>query len=66
MINSHIASLLLLLPLAAVHADSGWEKKTIGDLRIEVPAGSENSVQNIPGAGGCAENGESLVSHSRA
>jgi hypothetical protein len=53
--KSLVTSLLLLLLLTAVHADPGWEKKTIGDVRIEVPADSKTDVQNTPGAGGAVQ-----------
>jgi hypothetical protein len=43
---------LLLLVLAAVHADPGWENKLIGNVRIEVPTDCKADVQNTPGAGG--------------
>jgi hypothetical protein len=45
-----VTSLLLLLR-AAVHADPAWEKKVIGDVRIEVPTDSKTDVQNTPGSG---------------
>ena len=41
----------LLLPLlATVHADSGWENKVIGNIRIEVPTDCKTDVQDTPGA----------------
>jgi hypothetical protein len=46
-----LVTLLLLLRLATVHADSGWETKVIGNVRIEVPADCKTDVQNTPGAG---------------
>jgi hypothetical protein len=46
-----LAISLLLLLLATVRADSGWENKVIGNVRIEVPADCETDVQNTPGAG---------------
>ncbi len=48
-------SLLLLLPVAAIHADPVSEKRVIGDVRIEVPSNSKTGVQNAPGAGGAVQ-----------
>jgi hypothetical protein len=42
---------LLLLLLATIHADPGWENKVIDNVRIEVPADCKTDVQNTPGAG---------------
>jgi len=50
-----VISLLLLLLLAAVHADPAWEKKPIGNVQIEVPSDSKTGVQNTPGAGGAVQ-----------
>ncbi len=49
-----ITSLLLLL-LATVHADPGWQNKVIGNFRIEVPADCNTNVQNTPEAGGAVQ-----------
>jgi hypothetical protein len=46
-----LAILLLLLLIATVHADPGWENKVIGNVRIEVPADCKRDVQDAPGAG---------------
>ena len=46
---------LLLLVLATVHADSGWEKKVIGNVCIEVPTDCKTDVQNTPGTGGAVQ-----------
>src|SRR6266516_4669261 len=48
-------SSLLLLLLTAAHADSGWEKKVIGNVRIEVPSDSKTDLRNTPGAGGAVQ-----------
>jgi len=53
--NPLVTSLLLLFLLTAVHADLGWEQKTIADVRIEVPTDSKTDVQNTPGAGGAVQ-----------
>jgi hypothetical protein len=50
-----ITSLLLSLLVAAVHADPGWQKKTIGNVRIDVPSDSKTEMQNMPGAGGAVQ-----------
>jgi hypothetical protein len=49
-----VTSLLVLL-LATVHADPGWENKVIGNVRIEVPTDCKTDVQNTPGAGGAVQ-----------
>jgi hypothetical protein len=46
---------LLLLLLATVHADPGWENKVISNVRIEVPTDCKTDVQNTPGAGGAVQ-----------
>ena len=46
-----LASLILLVILTAVHADTGWNKKVIGNVRIEVPSDSKTETQNTPGGG---------------
>jgi hypothetical protein len=46
---------LLLLLLATVRADPGWESKVIGDVRIDVPTDSKADVQKTPGAGGAVQ-----------
>ena len=61
-----VTSLLLLLG-TALHADPAWEKKVIGDVRIEVPTDSKTDVQNTPGAGGAVQKmTKYLISHSCA
>jgi hypothetical protein len=49
-----VTSLLLLL-LATVHADPGWENKVIGNFRIEVPTDCKTDTQHTPGAGGAVQ-----------
>lgn len=49
-----ITSLLLLL-LARVYADPGWENKVISSVRIEVPADCKTDVQNTPGGGSAVQ-----------
>jgi hypothetical protein len=49
-----VTSLFLLLA-TPVHADLAWEKKVIGDIRIEVPSDSKREVQNTPGVGGAVQ-----------
>jgi hypothetical protein len=46
-----LATSLLLLLLATVHAGPAWEPKVIGNVRIEVPTDCKRDVQNTPGAG---------------
>ena len=48
-------SLLLLILLTSIHANPGWQKKTIGNVRIEVPSDSKTEVQNMPGSGGTVQ-----------
>jgi hypothetical protein len=50
-----LATSLLLLLLATVHAGPAWEPKVIGNVRIEVPADCKRDVQNTPGAGGAVQ-----------
>jgi hypothetical protein len=50
-----VTSLLLLIPLTSIHADPGWQKKTIGNVRIEVPSDSNTEGQNMPGSGGAVQ-----------
>src|SRR5256885_15005484 len=50
-----VTSLLLSLLVAAVHADPGWQKKAIGNVRIDVPSDSKTEMQNMPGAGGAVQ-----------
>ncbi|MDP9098885.1 MAG: hypothetical protein M3N48_07815 [Verrucomicrobiota bacterium] len=50
-----LAISLLLLLLATVHADPGWQTKIIGNVRIEVPTDCKTNVQNTPGAGGAVQ-----------
>ena len=52
--KSLVTSSLLLL-LATVYADPGWENKVIGNVRIEVPTDCKSDVQNMPGAGGAVQ-----------
>jgi hypothetical protein len=49
-----VTSLLLLLG-TAVHTDPAWEKRVIGDVRIEVPTDSKTDVQNTLGTGGAVQ-----------
>jgi hypothetical protein len=49
-----VTSLLLLL-LATVRADPGWENKVIENVRIEVPTDCKTDVQSTPGAGGAVQ-----------
>jgi len=50
-----LATSVLLLLLATVRADSGWESKVIGNVRIEVPTDCKTDVQNTPGVGGAVQ-----------
>lgn len=49
-----VTSLLLLL-LATVRANPGWENKVIENVRIEVPTDCKTDVQSTPGAGGAVQ-----------
>ncbi len=46
-----LAISILLLFVATVHADPGWQNKVIGNVGVEVPANCKRDVQDAPGAG---------------
>jgi hypothetical protein len=50
-----LATSLLLLLLATVHAGPAWEPRVIGNVRIEVPTECKRDVQSTPGAGGAVQ-----------
>ena len=50
-----LATSFLLLLLSTVHADTGWENKVIGNLRMEVPTDCKTDVQTTPGVGGAVQ-----------
>ena len=47
-----LATSLLLVLLATVHAHADWQKKVISNISIEIPTDCQTDVQNTPGAGG--------------
>ena len=50
-----LTTLLLFLLLVTVRAESSWEGKVIGNVRIEVPIDCKADVQNTRGAGGAVQ-----------
>jgi hypothetical protein len=50
-----LATSLLLVLLATVHAHADWQKKVIGNVSIEIPTDCQTDVQNTPGAGGAVQ-----------
>src|SRR5262245_35763532 len=60
-----LATLLLLLLLATVHAIPGWQNKVIGSMSIEVPTDCQTDVQNTPGGGGAVQKMEKYSFRNR-
>ena len=60
MTSRFLARVSSSLLVTAVHADptaqkQAWEKKVIGNVRIEVPTDCKTEVQNTPGTGGAVQ-----------